>query len=142
MFTAASITLIAAVFVASAVEAVEAFTIVLAMGLTRGWKAAISGAVAAVLALAAGTAVVGVTLIHYVSQSLLQFVIGALLLVFGLPRLRSHRVPPGGGPVAGVNAPADRTGRRMKGPIRKREGYLLTPCSAGCSSPSSRKPTW
>jgi uncharacterized membrane protein len=88
MFTAASIALIAAVFVASAVEAVEAFTIVLAMGLTRGWKAAICGTAAALLALAAITTVVGVALIHYVSQSLLQFVIGALLLIFGLQWLR------------------------------------------------------
>ena len=88
MFTAASITLITAVFVASAVEAVEAFTIVLAMGLTRSWKAAICGAVTALAALAALTALVGIMLTHYVSRSLLQFVIGALLLVFGLQWLR------------------------------------------------------
>jgi uncharacterized membrane protein len=88
MFTAASITLIAAVFVASAVEAVEAFTIVLAMGLTRGWKAALTGTLAALLALGAITAVVGVALIHYISESLLQFIIGALLLIFGLQWLR------------------------------------------------------
>jgi uncharacterized membrane protein len=88
MLTAAGLTLIAAVFVASAVEAVEAFTIVLAMGLTRGWKAAICGTVAAILALTAITAVVGAALIHYVSQSLLQFIIGALLLIFGLQWLR------------------------------------------------------
>ena len=88
MLTTAAITLIVAVFVASAVEAVEAFTIVLAMGLTRSWKAAIVGTVAAVLALIAITAVVGVALTHYVSKSLLQFIIGALLLTFGLQWLR------------------------------------------------------
>jgi uncharacterized membrane protein len=88
MLTAAGITLIAAVFVASAVEAVEAFTIVLAMGMTRGWKAAIAGTAAAILALTLITAVVGAALIHYVSESLLQFIIGALLLIFGLQWLR------------------------------------------------------
>ena len=40
MLTTATVTLITTVFLASAVEAVEAFTIVLAMGLTRSWRAA------------------------------------------------------------------------------------------------------
>jgi uncharacterized membrane protein len=88
MLTTAGITLIAAVFVASAVEAVEAFTIVLAMGVTRSWKAAITGTLAALVALAAITGVVGIALTHYLSRSLLQFIIGALLLVFGLQWLR------------------------------------------------------
>ncbi len=88
MLTAASVALIVAVFVASAVEAVEAFTIVLAMALTRGWKAALTGTAAALVALAAITAVVGTALTHYVSESLLQFIIGALLLIFGLQWLR------------------------------------------------------
>jgi Ca2+/H+ antiporter, TMEM165/GDT1 family len=88
MLTTAGITLIAAVFVASAVEAVEAFTIVLAMGVTRSWRAAIAGTLTGLVALAAITAAVGVALTHYISRSLLQFVIGALLLVFGLQWLR------------------------------------------------------
>ncbi len=88
MFTTAGITLITAVFVASAVEAVEAFTIVLAMGVTRSWKAAIAGTVTALVALAAVTAIIGVALTHYLSRSLLQFIIGALLLIFGLQWLR------------------------------------------------------
>jgi uncharacterized membrane protein len=88
VFTAASITLIVAVFVASAVEAVEAFTIVLAMGVTRSWKAAIYGAATALLVLAGITGVVGIALGHLISASLLQFVIGALLLIFGLQWLR------------------------------------------------------
>lgn len=88
MLTTAGITLIVAVFVASAVEAVEAFTIVLAMGLTRSWKAAIVGTLAAVVALGIITAGLGVALTHYLSKSLLQFGIGALLLVFGLQWLR------------------------------------------------------
>ncbi len=88
MFTATGISLILAVFVASAVEAVEAFTIVLAMGLSRSWKAAICGTGVALVVLAAATTLVGVALIHYVAQSLLQFVVGVLLLIFGLQWLR------------------------------------------------------
>lgn len=79
-----AVALIVAAFIASAVEFVEALTIVLAMGLTRSWRAAIVGAAAALVALSAVTAVLGVTLKDYVSQSLLQFVIGTLLLIFGL----------------------------------------------------------
>jgi uncharacterized membrane protein len=74
----------AATFLAAAVEFVEAFTIVLAMGVTRSWRAAILGAVAALLTLTAVTAVAGVTLINLVSESLLQLVIGSLLLIFGV----------------------------------------------------------
>jgi len=88
VLTTATITLITTVFLASAVEAVEAFTIVLAMGLTRSWRAAIIGTVAALLALAAITTGVGLALTQYLSRSLLQFIIGALLLVFGLQWLR------------------------------------------------------
>ena len=44
MISASAITLMAAVFVASIVETVEALTIVLAMGLTRSWKSALIGA--------------------------------------------------------------------------------------------------
>ena len=85
---AGTIGLVTATFLASAVEFVEAFTIVLAMGLTRGWRPALTGTVAAVVALAAVTAIAGVALISWVSQSLLQLVIGTLLLIFGLQWLR------------------------------------------------------
>jgi uncharacterized membrane protein len=79
---------VAASFTASAVEFVEAFTIVLAMGMTRGWRSALAGTAAAVAALAVVTAVLGVALVNYVSESLLQIVIGPLLLIFGLQWLR------------------------------------------------------
>ena len=80
--------LVGAVFVASLVEFVEAFTIVLAMGVTRGWKSAVTGAAAALLSLAGLTAVLGLAITTWLSESLLQLVIGALLLVFGLQWLR------------------------------------------------------
>jgi uncharacterized membrane protein len=75
-------------FLAAAVEFVEAVTIVLAVGVTRSWRSAILGAMAALLALAAVTALAGVTLVNRISESLLQLIIGALLLIFGLQWLR------------------------------------------------------
>jgi uncharacterized membrane protein len=80
--------LLTATFLASAVEMVEALTIVLAIGTTRGWRSTLAGAGAALVALAAVTAVAGVTLVDVLPESLLQLVIGALLLVFGLQWLR------------------------------------------------------
>ncbi len=88
MPSAETIGLLAAVTVASAVEVVEALTIVLAMGIARGWRSALAGAAAALATLAVITALAGLSLGAYVSESLLQFVIGALLLVFGLQWLR------------------------------------------------------
>src|SRR5207302_570899 len=73
-----------ATFLASAVEFVEAFTIVLAMGLSRSWRAALMGTASGLLALAAVTAIAGVALIQWISESMLQLVIGTLLLLFGL----------------------------------------------------------
>ena len=42
---------VAAAFLASLVEVVEAFTIVLAVGTTRGWRPAVAGAAAAIVVL-------------------------------------------------------------------------------------------
>jgi uncharacterized membrane protein len=79
--------LVASAFLASAVETVEALTIVLAMGLTRGWRAALAGAVAATVALAAIIAALGPALV-VIPIGALRLVVGALLLVFGLQWLR------------------------------------------------------
>ena len=86
--SAGTLGLATATFLASGVEFVEAFTIVLAMGLTRSWRAALVGTAVALVALTAVTAVAGVALINWVSESLLQLIIGALLLIFGLQWLR------------------------------------------------------
>ena len=59
----------AATFVAAFVEFVEALTIVLAMGLTRGWRAALAGTVAAIAALVAVTAVAGFALAQWLPRS-------------------------------------------------------------------------
>src|SRR3954469_18975975 len=73
---------------ASGVEFVEALTIVLAMGTTRGWRSTWAGVGAAVVALAALTAAGGVALQQTLPESTLQLVIGLLLLAFGLQWLR------------------------------------------------------
>jgi uncharacterized membrane protein len=75
-------------FLASAVEMVEALTIVLAVGLTRGWRTALIGVGAALAALAVVVAALGPSLVKYVPLGALQVVVGALLLVFGLQWLR------------------------------------------------------
>jgi len=74
-------------FAASFVEAVEALTIVLAVGLARGWRPALTGAAAALAALSLIVAVLG-PLIVAVPLRALQSVIGVLLLMFGLRWLR------------------------------------------------------
>jgi uncharacterized membrane protein len=76
-----------AVFLACAVEAVEATTIVLAAGTARDWRSATSGLVAALITLAVLIAVLGPAL-SAVPLHALRLVVGALLLVFGLQWLR------------------------------------------------------
>ena len=75
------------VFVACAVEAVEALTIVLAVGTTRSWRSALGGCGVAVVALATTTAIIGPGLTSLPINTLRLFV-GGLLLVFGLQWLR------------------------------------------------------
>ena len=75
------------VFVACAVEAVEALTIVLAVGLTRSWRSAFYGGAAALVALAAITAVLGPALTS-LPIGVLRVIVGGLLLIFGLQWLR------------------------------------------------------
>lgn len=77
-------------FVASVVEFVEAFTIVLAVGNTRGWRSPIWGTVAAILTLGVIVTVFGAPLVLYheqISQSF-SLVVGVLLLLFGMRWLR------------------------------------------------------
>lgn len=80
--------LILAVFAASVVEFVEAFTVVLAMGMTRGWRSALTGAAGAVVALIGFAWAAGYAIEEWIPEQVLQLVIGTLLLVFGLQWLR------------------------------------------------------
>jgi uncharacterized membrane protein len=86
--TAATWGLLVAVFVACVVEMVEATTIVMAMGFTRGWRSALTGTAAAIGLLAVVTAAAGYALTTWLPEALLQLVIGGLLLIFGLQWLR------------------------------------------------------
>ena len=75
-------------FLASAVEFVEATTIVLAVGITRGWRAPLVGTVLATLTLAVIVGTLGVALVTVVPERLLLGIVGTLLLLFGLRWLR------------------------------------------------------
>ena len=79
--------LVLAAFLASAVEMVEALTIVLAVGVTRGWRSAQLGIAAALGALAILIAALGPGL-SVIPINTLRLVVGAFLLVFGLQWLR------------------------------------------------------
>ena len=76
-----------AAFLASIVEFVEALTVILAVGSTRGWRGALSGAGAALAVLLALVAVLGPAL-TLMPLHLLQIVVGTLLLLFGMRWLR------------------------------------------------------
>jgi uncharacterized membrane protein len=76
-----------AVFLACAVEAVEATTIVLAAGTARDWRSAMAGLFSALVTLAVLVAALGPALSAVPLQGLRLFV-GGLLLVFGLQWLR------------------------------------------------------
>jgi uncharacterized membrane protein len=75
-------------FIASGVEFIEATTIILAVGVTRGWRAPIYGTIAAAVTLAAVIGVFGATLVTIVPEHALKAFVGALLLLFGLRWLR------------------------------------------------------
>ncbi len=87
--------LFVAVFLACAVEGVEAVTIVLAAGITRGWRSAWAGVAAALAVLVTLIAVLGPALTRLPASSL-RLVVGGLLLVFGLQWLRKAILRAGG----------------------------------------------
>src|SRR5437588_397442 len=85
--SAAEIGLALSVFLACAVEAVEALTIVMAVGFTRSWPSALAGAGAAAAALAAVVAALGAALLSLPIDAL-RVGIGAVLLLVGAQWLR------------------------------------------------------
>lgn len=78
---------IAASFLASLVEVVEAFTVVLAVAAVRGWRPAMLGAMAGLVVLVAIVLIFGAA-IDSAPLDLLQLFVGVLLLLFGLRWLR------------------------------------------------------
>jgi uncharacterized membrane protein len=94
--------LIASAFLACSVEAVEALTIVLAVGITHNWRTSLTGVLAALLALTVVVAAAGPSLVHYVPIDDLRIFVGVLLLIFGLQWLRKAVMR-----AAGLKAPHD-----------------------------------
>ena len=82
-----SIFLVVASFLASSVEMVEALTIVLAVGVSRGWRSTLNGVVLALIALALFIAALGPAL-TLVPIGTLRLIVGTILLIFGLQWLR------------------------------------------------------
>jgi uncharacterized membrane protein len=119
-----TVVLLLAVFGASAVEMVEALTIVVAAGVTRGWRSALEGAAAAFIVLAAIVGAVGVPLIHYVPIDVLRVVVGALLLVVGLGWLRKAILR-----ASGLKAPHDEDAIFAKTTSELSHGASSTPRS-------------
>lgn len=78
---------VAAAFLASLVEFVEALTVILAVGSVRGWRGALSGGAVALALLSALIAVLG-TALTQIPLGVVQLVVGVLLLLFGLRWLR------------------------------------------------------
>ncbi len=76
-----------AAFLASSVEMVEALTIVLAVGMTRGWTSTSYGVAVALSALAIVVAGLGPALTE-IPIDTLRVVVGTILLAFGLQWLR------------------------------------------------------
>jgi uncharacterized membrane protein len=79
---------LSAAFLASAVEFVEAFTIVLVVGVAINWRSSLAGAAAAMGALALIVGIFGTALVVWVPLALLRFVVGILLVLFGLKWLK------------------------------------------------------
>src|SRR3984957_2275650 len=85
--TTSTTAVVLAVVGATAVEMVEALTLVVAAG-TRSWRSAIEGAATAAVALTVAVAVVGFPLTHDVPLRVLHVVVGVLLLALGASWLR------------------------------------------------------
>jgi len=75
-------------FLASAVEMVEAATIVLAVGITQGWRTALTGAAWALLALGVIVAILGPVLARQGAITWLELIVGPFMILFGIAWLR------------------------------------------------------
>jgi uncharacterized membrane protein len=75
-------------FVASAVEGIEAATIVLAVGYAQSWRSALTGAAYAVLALVAIVGIGGPAILHFIPIGIIRIAVGAFLVWFGYGWLR------------------------------------------------------
>jgi len=94
--TSIALVTVASSFLASTVEFVEAVTIVLAVGVTRQWRSAIFGVVAALVALALLIAVFGTAIVLFVPISAVRVFVGGFLLIYGLQWLTKSVLRAGG----------------------------------------------
>src|SRR5947209_6808710 len=85
--TTSAVILVLSTFLACAVEGVEALTVVLAVGVTRGWRSPLIAAGVATLALAALILIFGPAL-SLLPIDALRLVVGTVLLIFGMGWLR------------------------------------------------------
>lgn len=123
-------TLFISVFLACAVEAVEALTIVIAAGVARGWRSALTGALSGVIVLALIIAALGPA-IAAIPIGALRLVVGTLLLIVGLQWLRKAILRASGHKARHDEtlafqttlAAAQRANKRRRGPI---EWYAFT----------------
>jgi uncharacterized membrane protein len=118
-----NVVLFLASFLASAVEAVEALTIVLAVGVVRGWRSTLFGVGAAAVVLAAFVAALGPAL-RLIPISTLRLVVGALLLTFGLQWLRKAILRAGGYKPLHDEAAAFASGRAEAGSAARSAGKM------------------
>jgi uncharacterized membrane protein len=102
-------------FLASTVEAIEMVTIVVGVGATRGWRAALAGVGAGFLVLAVIVAAFGVAL-SAIPIGPLRLIVGALLLVFGLQWFRKGIVRVAARGLAGVGAEGTEEEAEWTGP--------------------------
>ena len=121
---------IGSAFIASLVEIVEAFTIVLAVATLRGWRPAAAGTVTALAVLGVLIASLG-PLLGLVPLHLLQLVIGILLLVFGMGWLRKAILR-----AAGVIPLHDEEARKRFSPLKPRNWRRLPAGNADHSTGS------
>ena len=120
------------VFLACSVEAVEALTIVLAVGVTRSWRSALSGVGAALVVLGGLTAALGPALTA-LPLDVLRVVVGGLLLAFGLQWLRKAILRASGAKARHDEGEAFRREETLRG---RRER-----CAAGPTPTRSRSPS-
>jgi uncharacterized membrane protein len=95
MHSVAIVTIVSS-FLASAVEFVEAVTIVLAVGVTRQWRSALIGVLAACLSLVLLVAIFGTALAVLVPIGVLRLVVGGFLVIYGLQWLTKAVLRAGG----------------------------------------------
>jgi Ca2+/H+ antiporter, TMEM165/GDT1 family len=118
---------VASAFLASSVEAVEALTVVLAVGVVRGWRSALLGTLGALVLLALLVAVFGVALAS-IRIGILKQVVGILLLLFGMRWLRKAMLR-----AAGV------VGRHDEEAAYENECRAL---GGDCAPPRATRPRW